>query len=160
MEGIELEEDVEGPVAVGLGEGLGVIRKKVEEVVERGVEGTGAEDAALEVEAEVGGVLAVVEVVGDEGGEGVGLGATKGLLDGIAVRLKEGVQVQVQVQVQIQIQDRGCGCFVFPEDVNLNGGAYLFVGVGLDGEGVLASDIGRRRLSLTASCALCVVIAE
>ena len=97
--------------------------------MERGVEGTRTEEAELEVEAEVGGALAVVEVVGGEAGEGVGLGEGKGLLDGMAIRVKDSVQ-------------EGSGSVVFGED--LNGGEYLFVGVGLDGQTVLAGHIGGR----------------
>ena len=73
--------------------------------MERGVEGTRTEEVELEVE--VGGAFAVVEVVGGEAGEGVGLGQGKSLLDGMAVKVKDSVQ-------------EGSGRVAFGE--NLNGG--------------------------------------
>ena len=64
------------------------------------------------------GALAMVEVVGGE---------AKGLLDGMVVRVKDSIQEE-------------SGNVVFGED--LNGGEYLFVGVGLDGQTVLAAYMG------------------
>ena len=53
-----------------------------------GVEGTRSIDAPVEEQAEMGGVLAVAEVVGDQTSEGVGLDVAKGLFHALSVGLK------------------------------------------------------------------------
>jgi hypothetical protein len=94
VEVVELEEEVEGAIALGLGEkgrvGLRVRveRKDVKEGVERVVEEACTVNAVVEEEAEMGGVLAVVEVIFDKSSEGVGLGVAKGVFNAFSVGLK------------------------------------------------------------------------
>jgi hypothetical protein len=94
VEAVELEEDVEGAIALGLGEkgrvGLRVRveRKDFEEGVERVVEEACTVDALVEEDAETGGVLAMVEISFDESGEGVGLGVSKGVFNAFSVGVK------------------------------------------------------------------------
>lgn len=94
VEVVELEEEVEGAIALGLGEkgrvGLRVRveRKDIEEGMERVVDYACAVDAVVEEEAEMGGVLAVVEVSFDKSGEGVGLGVAKGVFNAFSVGVK------------------------------------------------------------------------
>lgn len=79
---VELEEEVEGAVALRLREG--VVGEDGEEVGERRVEEARAADAAAEAEAEVGGGFAVVEVGGDEAREvALGFGFGEGFPDAV-----------------------------------------------------------------------------
>lgn len=58
------------------------------EVVDRAVEGPGLVDGLLQEEAELGGVLTAVKVVGDNASELVGEGNLEGLIDRISIRVK------------------------------------------------------------------------
>lgn len=102
--------------------------------MEGGVEGTRSIDAPVEEQAEMGGVLAVAEVVGDQTSGGVGLGVAKGLFHALSVGLKHLGQHQSLLLLFIFI-------FILLEDVNL--GPNLTVGIALDGEGVLAGESGQ-----------------
>lgn len=59
-----------------------------------GIEGAGLEEAAVEAEVKMGGVLTVIEVGGDEASEGVGLGVTEGRFHTFPVGLKHPFQQQ------------------------------------------------------------------
>lgn len=95
---IELPEEVEDAVALGLGEGgtgggVRVQRKDVsEEGVETRVEGSRTTDAAEEEVAEMGGVFGADEVGFGETGEGVGLGVEKGVFHAFSVWVKHLLQ--------------------------------------------------------------------
>lgn len=102
--------------------------------MEGGVEGTRSIDAPVEEQAEMGGVLAVAEVVGDQTSGGVGLGVAKGLFHALSVGLKHLGQHQSLLLLFIFI-------FILLEDVNLR--PNLTVGIALDGEGVLAGESGQ-----------------
>lgn len=86
---VELKEYIEGPTALGLIEGVRVVVQNIEEVVDRGVKGTGLEDVAVEEKAKTTGALAMVEVRANEAPGSVGLDEKKGLLDATAVRVKD-----------------------------------------------------------------------
>lgn len=60
----------------------------LEEGVERGVEAACVNDAMVEEEAEIGGVLTVIKVVFDESCEGVGLGVAKSFFHAFSVGMK------------------------------------------------------------------------
>lgn len=104
--------------------------------MEGGVEGTRSIDAPVEEQAEMGGVLAVAEVVGDQTSGGVGLGVAKGLFHALSVGLKHLGQHQSLLLLFIFIF-----IFILLEDVNLR--PNLTVGIALDGEGVLAGESGQ-----------------
>lgn len=87
---IELPEEVEGAVALGLGEGGmgGGVRVKRKKGVETRVEASRSTDAAEKEVAEMGGLFGAVEVGFRESGEGVGLGVAKGVFNAFSVGLK------------------------------------------------------------------------
>lgn len=58
------------------------------EVADRAVDGPGLVDGLLQEEAELGGVLTAVKVVGDNASELVGEGNLEGLIDRISIRVK------------------------------------------------------------------------
>lgn len=94
VEAVEFKENVEGAIALGLGEegrvevGVRVKRKDFEEGMERVVEGTCTINAMEEEKAENGGFLAVFEIGFDKKGEGVGLGVAKGVFHAITAGVK------------------------------------------------------------------------
>lgn len=104
--------------------------------MERGVKGTRSIDAPVEKQAEMGGVLAVAEVVGDQTSEGVGLGVAKGLFHALSVGLKHLGQHQSLLLLFVFFF-----IFILLEDVNLR--PNLVVGSALDSEGVLAGESGQ-----------------
>lgn len=67
--GVELEEEIVGGVALGLGERRRRVEDDGEEVEEGRVEAAREGDGVVEAEAEVGGGFAVLEVGGDEARE-------------------------------------------------------------------------------------------
>lgn len=87
---IELLEEVEGMVALGLGEGGmgGGVRVKRKKGVETRVEDSRTREAAEKEVADMGGVFGAVEVGFGESGEGVGLGVEKGVFHAIWVWIK------------------------------------------------------------------------
>lgn len=87
---VELEEEVIGAVALGLGERRPVGGEDGEETGERLVEVARAEDGEEEAETEVGGGFAVVEVSGDEAREvTAGFGLGEGFANAVGVRLED-----------------------------------------------------------------------
>lgn len=108
--------------------------------MKRGIERVGVMDATVEKETELGCVLAVIEVVRDETGEGVGPCMPKGILDTFSVGSKDMGQPQlldILFSLPVCVLVWVCVCVVIlVADVNL--GPYLVVGIGLDSEGVFA----------------------
>jgi hypothetical protein len=87
---IELLEEVEGAVALGLSEGGigGGVRVKRKEGVEARVEISRTRKAAEKEVADIGGVFGAVEVGFGECGEGVGLGVEKSVFHAFWVWVK------------------------------------------------------------------------
>lgn len=96
---VELGEDVKSVGALRVVEAE--VLENVEEFVERGVEVTRPVDAAVEEQTEVGGVLGVAEVVGDETSEGVGLGVAEGLFHALSIGLKHLLQHQLLISISL-----------------------------------------------------------
>lgn len=87
---VEIGEGGEGPIELGVRrEGGGIGGEETEDILQGGVDEAGTVDGALEEEAEMGGVVAVVEVGGDEAGEMVGRSDLEGLIDGLVVGVKD-----------------------------------------------------------------------
>lgn len=133
----------------------------VEELVERSIELACSIDAAVEEQqAGLGRVLALVEVVGDQASEGVGLGEAKRLLDALSVGLKHSPQqklvlpltpavaalfiIRFVVVLLLQRQLIMTRIMVVVVDL-MNLGPNFIVGLALDGAGVLVGESGGGR---------------
>jgi hypothetical protein len=119
---IELPEEVEGAVALGLGEGGmgGGVRVKRKEGVETRVEASRSTDAAEKEVAEMGGLFGAVEVGFRESGEGVGLGVAKGVFHAYWVWVKH---------------------LLWGGGGGVNFGPHLFEGVCLESAGVFPTEV-------------------
>lgn len=149
---VELEKDFQGPTALGLAEveaqRLLLRLYNVEELMERRIELTRSIDVAVEHEAYLGGVFALVEVVRDQTGEGVGLGLAKRLFHALSVGLKHLLQkkplpLPLMLRVRIQVPLHLIMVVVVLDLMNPR--PNLIVGLGLDGEPVLVGESGGGR---------------
>lgn len=147
---VELEKDFQGPTALGLAEvkaqRLLLRLYNVEELMERRIELTCSIDVAVEHEAYLGGVFALVEVVRDQTGEGVGLGLAKRLFHALSVGLKHLLQKKPLPLVVVLFLRVPLHLIMVVVVMDLmNPRPNLIVGLGLDCEPVLVGEIGGGR---------------
>lgn len=151
---VEFEKDFQGPTALGLAEvkaqRLLLRLYNVEELMERRIELTRSIDVAVEHEAYLGGVFALVEVVRDQTGEGVGLGLAKCLFHALSVGLKHLLQkkplplpLPLVVVLFLRVPLHLIMVVVVMDLMNPR--PNLIVGLGLDGEPVLVGESGGGR---------------
>lgn len=147
---VELEKDFQGPTALGLAEveaqRLLLRLYNVEELMERRIVLTRSIDVAVEHEAYLGGVFALVEVVRDQTGEGVGLGLAKRLFHALSVGLKHLLQKKPLPLVVVLFLRVPLHLIMVVVVMDLmNPRPNLIVGLGLDCEPVLVGEIGGGR---------------
>lgn len=147
---VELEKDFQGPTALGLAEvkaqRLLLRLYNVEELMERRIELTCSIDVAVEHEAYLGGVFALVEVVRDQTGEGVGLGLAKRLFHALSVGLKHLLQKKPLPLVVVLFLRVPLHLIMVVVVMDLmNPRPNLIVGLGLDCEPVLVGESGGGR---------------
>lgn len=147
---VELEKDFQGPTALGLAEveaqRLLLRLYNVEELMERRIVLTRSIDVAVEHEAYLGGVFALVEVVRDQTGEGVGLGLAKRLFHALSVGLKHLLQKKPLPLVVVLFLRVPLHLIMVVVVMDLmNPRPNLIVGLGLDCEPVLVGESGGGR---------------